>query len=175
MIGNVTKIKIFWLMLMFLSPQLEKPVIASDTICKNDRCELKILSWNIFGLPSYLSPKGLGVRSKLIAEYLRDAEFDIVIFQEAFTSKSRGIIRTGIPRTAASTATSGSSLPIRCTSHFRSTRFSKPPDLTPTRRTSPTPPRKLASKCRRKMSGRRVPPSSCAPRCSTPTASRRSR
>jgi beta-galactosidase len=32
-------------------------------------------------------------------------------------------------------------------SRFRSTRFSKPPDLMPTRPTSPTPPRKLASKC----------------------------
>ena len=80
-------------MLMFIAPQIAKTARAADTICKNDRCELKILSWNIFGLPSYISPKGLGVRSKFIAEYLHDADFDIVIFQEAFTAKSRGIIR----------------------------------------------------------------------------------
>jgi phospholipase C len=87
-------IKIFCFMFMFLAPQLERPVIAQDTICKNDGCDLKILSWNIFGLPSYISHKGLAVRSRLIAEYLKDADFDIVIFQEAFTAKSRSIIRS---------------------------------------------------------------------------------
>ena len=86
-------IKILLLMFLFLAPPKAKAAQAGDTICKNDRCELKILSWNIFGLPMYISPKGLAVRSKYIAEYLRDADFDIVIFQEAFTSKSRGIIR----------------------------------------------------------------------------------
>jgi phospholipase C len=87
-------IKLSCYMFMFLAPQLERPVIAQDTTCKNDKCELKILSWNIFGLPSYISHKGLAVRSRLIGEYLKDADFDIVIFQEAFTSKSRGIIRS---------------------------------------------------------------------------------
>ena len=80
-------------MFLFLAAPKVKAAKTGDTICKNDRCELKILSWNIFGLPTYISPKGLAVRSKYIAEYLRDADFDIVIFQEAFTSKSRGIIR----------------------------------------------------------------------------------
>jgi endonuclease/exonuclease/phosphatase family metal-dependent hydrolase len=87
-------IKVFFLMCMFLAPQIKSPVNAQDTICYNDRCDLKILSWNIYGLPSYISHKGLAVRSRLIAEYLKDADFDIVIFQEAFTAKSRRIIRS---------------------------------------------------------------------------------
>jgi endonuclease/exonuclease/phosphatase family metal-dependent hydrolase len=81
-------------MFMFLIPQPGEPARVQPTVksSKNDRCELKILSWNIFGLPSYISPKGLAVRSRLIAEYLKLADFDIVIFQEAFTVKSREII-----------------------------------------------------------------------------------
>ena len=53
-------------------------------------------------------------------------------------TRSPGTTRTGIPRTAASIATSSSTSPIRCTSRCRCTASCRPPGRTSTRRTSPT-------------------------------------
>jgi endonuclease/exonuclease/phosphatase family metal-dependent hydrolase len=67
--------------------------ILTDTIKKVNGCGLKILSWNIYMLPSYTLPLGIGARSKHIAEYLKNSDYDIVVFQEAFHPKARRIIR----------------------------------------------------------------------------------
>ncbi len=64
-----------------------------DIGCDSSHCELRILSWNIYMLPSLVMPNGIRVRSKLIASRLKDADFDIVVFQEAFNSKAREALR----------------------------------------------------------------------------------
>lgn len=61
--------------------------------CDSSHCELRILSWNIYMLPSLAMPNGIKVRSKLIASRIKDADFDIVVFQEAFNPKSREALR----------------------------------------------------------------------------------
>jgi endonuclease/exonuclease/phosphatase family metal-dependent hydrolase len=65
----------------------------SDSTKKTDDCGLKILSWNIYMLPAITMPLGIGARAKLIAEYLKNNDYDIVVFQEAFHPKARRIIR----------------------------------------------------------------------------------
>lgn len=69
---------------------------TSDTIKKESTCGLKILSWNIYMLPAVTMPLGVGARSKHIAEYLKNSDYDIVVFQEAFNPKARRIIRKAL-------------------------------------------------------------------------------
>lgn len=50
---------------------------------------LKILSWNIYMLPRFVKNTGKVERAKYIAEKIIDAQYDIVVFQEAFHGKAR--------------------------------------------------------------------------------------
>ncbi|NLI24668.1 MAG: sphingomyelin phosphodiesterase [Bacteroidales bacterium] len=54
--------------------------------------ELKILSWNIYMLPSIITQTNNSDRAKAIGEYLGKGEFDVILFQEAFSAESRRII-----------------------------------------------------------------------------------
>jgi endonuclease/exonuclease/phosphatase family metal-dependent hydrolase len=66
----------------------QTPNIASDIENK----ELKILSWNIYMLPSIIKRSKQKIRAQYIAEQLQDTDYDIIVFQEAFHKKARKII-----------------------------------------------------------------------------------
>lgn len=57
---------------------------------------LKILSWNIFMLPRFIMRTGQLKRAHEIVNVLKDADADIIVFQEAFDSNAREIIRKGL-------------------------------------------------------------------------------
>lgn len=52
----------------------------------------KVLSWNIYMLPGWIKKSGQMDRAKLIAEKLTDSEYDVLVFQEAFTKKTREVL-----------------------------------------------------------------------------------
>ncbi len=54
--------------------------------------ELKILSWNIYMLPYLSLFNGNKKRAEQIGEKLYNSEYQIIVFQEAFSSVCRGII-----------------------------------------------------------------------------------
>lgn len=54
--------------------------------------ELKILSWNIYMLPYISLINDNDQRAKIIADKLKDSDYKIIVFQEAFSSKCRKII-----------------------------------------------------------------------------------
>lgn len=54
--------------------------------------ELKILSWNIYMLPYLSRFNGNGKRAELIGQQLKDSDYQIIVFQEAFSRKCRGIL-----------------------------------------------------------------------------------
>lgn len=53
--------------------------------------KLKILSWNIYMLPSILG-KGTASRAGAIGKLLASCDYDVIVFQEAFDGTSRKII-----------------------------------------------------------------------------------
>jgi len=67
------------------SPQSEVVVSAPQS--------LKILSWNIYMLPYLSLFNGNGRRAEAIGKQLMDSDYQIVVFQEAFSSKCRHILQ----------------------------------------------------------------------------------
>lgn len=57
---------------------------------------LKILSWNIFMLPRFVMRTGQLQRAREIVHVLKNEDADIIVFQEAFDSTAREIIREGL-------------------------------------------------------------------------------
>lgn len=57
---------------------------------------LKILSWNIYMLPKIVPIPGKRDRSKAIVEELKNSDYDIIVFQEAFLPAARKIIGEGL-------------------------------------------------------------------------------
>lgn len=53
---------------------------------------LKILSWNIYMLPRFIKNTGKIERAQQIGSYLKNSDYDVIVFQEAFHSKARKII-----------------------------------------------------------------------------------
>ncbi|NOT75619.1 MAG: sphingomyelin phosphodiesterase [Cyclobacteriaceae bacterium] len=53
--------------------------------------KIKILSWNIYMLPGFLSP-GKVPRAEAIGKLLSSRDYDVIVFQEAFHKKSRKTI-----------------------------------------------------------------------------------
>jgi endonuclease/exonuclease/phosphatase family metal-dependent hydrolase len=51
--------------------------------------KIKILSWNIYMLPGIVKAKGKEERATAIGEKLKDSDYDIIVFQEAFQRKAR--------------------------------------------------------------------------------------
>ena len=62
----------------------------------NDNSQLKILSWNIYMLPPLIKFTGKLKRAKHIAAFLKDSDYDIIVFQEAFHRKARKHISKGL-------------------------------------------------------------------------------
>lgn len=54
--------------------------------------KLKILSWNIYMLPLPFASAGKVKRAKSIASIIRNSDYDVIVFQEAFHAKSRQIL-----------------------------------------------------------------------------------
>ncbi len=79
-------------MLFFLIPFSAKNNRISEVIDAPSVRELRILSWNIYMLPQAITLTDNAKRARCIGEFLRNGEFDIILFQEAFTAKNRSII-----------------------------------------------------------------------------------
>lgn len=63
---------------------------------KVESATLKVLSWNIYMLPNFVKPSQKRERAQEIAEIMRNSDYDVVVFQEAFLKKARHIIRKGV-------------------------------------------------------------------------------
>jgi sphingomyelin phosphodiesterase len=57
---------------------------------------LKVLSWNIYMLPKIVMMFGKRDRSRAIVEVLKTADYDVIVFQEAFLPAAREIIGEGL-------------------------------------------------------------------------------
>lgn len=82
-------------MVFFLMPLTAKNGHTSNFEASNEsnsRSDLKIITWNIFMLPSFITKTDIAKRSIAIAEYIYESDFDIILFQEAFSEISRDII-----------------------------------------------------------------------------------
>lgn len=51
--------------------------------------KIKILSWNIYLLPSIIKATGKAQRAALIGKTLKHSDYDVIVFQEAFQRKAR--------------------------------------------------------------------------------------
>lgn len=68
------------------------PLPGDTTLPAAKKRNIKILSWNIQMLPRVAGEKGQELRAKAIGYVLKNTDYDIIIFQEAFTKTSREII-----------------------------------------------------------------------------------
>lgn len=85
----VTHLKTILLLLIVstlaISTNAQKDSTATNT-------HLKILSWNIYMLPKWLTFTKKVSRAEEIAEILNKSDYDVIILQEAFMQQSRNII-----------------------------------------------------------------------------------
>jgi endonuclease/exonuclease/phosphatase family metal-dependent hydrolase len=51
--------------------------------------KIKILSWNIYMLPSIVKAQGKKERASSIGKVLKESDYDVIVFQEAFQRKAR--------------------------------------------------------------------------------------
>ena len=88
------------LLLVFLSGLFltEKSFALPTNNRVNDTTDtkLKILSWNIYMLPKIVVRKGKEERALAIVEQIKNNDFDVIVFQEAFLPKARKIIGEGL-------------------------------------------------------------------------------
>ena len=61
-----------------------------------DRRPIKVLTWNIYMLPHFISYTGQFRRAKAIGELLKTEDYDIILFQEAFGKTSRKKLRKAL-------------------------------------------------------------------------------
>jgi sphingomyelin phosphodiesterase len=64
---------------------------TSATVADTNQ-QLKILSWNIFMLPKIVRRTGQNERALLIAQKLKESDYDLIVFQEAFDETARTIL-----------------------------------------------------------------------------------
>lgn len=77
-------------LLAAFSPAEARPnSIPGDTVSS----PLRILSWNIFMLPRFVHLTGKRTRAYHIAQELKASDYQVLVFQEAFLSDARHIIR----------------------------------------------------------------------------------
>jgi endonuclease/exonuclease/phosphatase family metal-dependent hydrolase len=60
--------------------------------------ELKILSWNIYMLPYISLFNSNDQRAKIIADKLKASDYQIIVFQEAFSSKCRHVLARNLSK-----------------------------------------------------------------------------
>ena len=80
------------LLLLFSSPLIS--LSQCDSQCNGG--QLKILTWNIYMLPRLFIHTGQAERAVDIANVLKDEDADIIVFEEAFDTKARNIIRDSL-------------------------------------------------------------------------------
>ena len=61
-----------------------------------DNTRLKVLSWNIYMLPYVSLFNNNAQRAKAIADQLKNSDYTIIVFQEAFSSKCRNVLATNL-------------------------------------------------------------------------------
>lgn len=79
----------------YQNKHIETPSPHISTLSANDN-SLKILSWNIFMLPRFIMRTGQLKRAHEIVNVLKEEDADIIVFQEAFDTSARKIIRKGL-------------------------------------------------------------------------------
>jgi endonuclease/exonuclease/phosphatase family metal-dependent hydrolase len=73
------------------------PFIANCQCDNQDKGgQIKIITWNIYMLPRVFIHTGQVERAKEIADTLKNADADIIVFEEAFDNKARNIIRDNL-------------------------------------------------------------------------------
>lgn len=80
-------------MMIFASNPVNFGKPNSNIKKQDDMRDLKILTWNIYMLPHCSWIHGNCKRARAIAEKLKAADYDIIVFEEAFDFKARKIIR----------------------------------------------------------------------------------
>ncbi len=61
-----------------------------------DNSKLSILTWNLYMRPRIVFKNGQVQRAHAIVEQLKDQNYDVIVFQEAFDNKARNIIWKGL-------------------------------------------------------------------------------
>ena len=91
------------LFLLILATALQDVSLANPPqkfLDENEDCSeeknLKILSWNIYMLPPIVAMTGRRERAHAIVEQLKNSDFDVIVFQEAFHHAVRNIISNGL-------------------------------------------------------------------------------
>lgn len=74
-------------------PDYSSPQISTLNVTGNS---LKIISWNIFMLPRFILRTGQLKRAHEIVNVLKEENADIIVFQEAFDTNAREIMRQGL-------------------------------------------------------------------------------
>jgi len=70
-----------------------KAILPSDSSFQQSQpSELKILSWNIYMLPYISLFNNNDQRANKIADKLNESDYQIIVFQEAFSSKCRSVL-----------------------------------------------------------------------------------
>ena len=88
---TMKKLQIFLLFIFLQQCLLAANICGFDSVTGSQN-HLKILSWNIGMLPGLDLFKDKDDRPQAIAKALRDKDYDIIVFQEAFTFYARNII-----------------------------------------------------------------------------------
>jgi sphingomyelin phosphodiesterase len=69
---------------------------SQDTLCNSlsiEKTSIKVLSWNIYMLPRFIKNTGKLERAEKIGKEILDRDYDVIVFQEAFHSGARKIIK----------------------------------------------------------------------------------
>jgi endonuclease/exonuclease/phosphatase family metal-dependent hydrolase len=62
---------------------------AQSVVSPSPPEKIKILSWNIYMLPSIVKAQGKKERAMSIGKLLKESDYDVIVFQEAFQRKAR--------------------------------------------------------------------------------------
>lgn len=81
--------------LVFLIP--ESPTFSQPSKVEYGK-EMKILCWNIYMLPRFILNTGKHKRAREIAKVLPSANYDILVFQEAFHGDARRILKRALKK-----------------------------------------------------------------------------
>jgi len=86
--------------LLFFTMTLSQQITAETPVStfKTTSNDLKILSWNIYMLPYISIFNQNGERAKAIVSILNGSDYQIIVFQEAFSSKCRHILSKGLQK-----------------------------------------------------------------------------
>lgn len=81
---------------VFLGSFFINDAIAQSEELSTDNDKLSILTWNLYMRPRLAFKNGQVKRAYAIVEQLKDQNFDVIVFQEAFDNKARNIIWQGL-------------------------------------------------------------------------------